>query len=546
MADVEKIIAPMSNVNDSSVVVCEHCIEDYGKVEEGQAVIIIETSKATTELTAPVNGIIHYMTDVDEEVANGTLLAVIGKTRDDIDSFLREESSGGTPPAHKTADVIFDRKDRYAYERRGGSEKKDNDTEFGIYDSAVTLGEIMVRNSEYSDKDKLLARIRTSEGVRDMTAPASGYVYWYRKPYETIAANQPAGFISQDKNRGINYRTYKDDATDDGRQDRISYTSLRLSAAAAKLLDEKGTTAEALGLTGLVTADDVCRAIEPSTSSGKKTQMLPVEHSVPGKYVKPSKAKRTEVQYLGEANKNAVLSRVSVLVPTRGIFSACAMDHELAGRFSSVIIMEVSRLLMKYPLLRSVYEDGSIYEYDKINVGYALSIDDGLKVPVFKDSNKLSLDEVIELKEGFIEKYITKTLSPEDLSGGTFTISDMSGSGCYMFDPVLNLGQSAILGVGGENPSHTNYPLILAFDHRVCDGMMAAEFLNELRQRLAGHENVLLPAPCEEEYDGQRDVYCNYCFRDAKELEEKGHYLFKAVDKTGQEKYICSICAAGY
>lgn len=551
MSGVFEIVAPLSNVNDNSVVVCEQLTEDGAMVTKGQPVVTIETSKAASELTAPADGIIRYVVNVLDEVPNGTVLALVGENPADIDAYIKETAENNRVSAKSETAVSAGEPERTAGKNRSG---KDEDTPFGVFENTVTLGEIMVRDGETAEAGRLLARVRSSSGVEEIKAPVSGYVFWDVMPYEIIQAGEAAGVISGSGVRKASFgRT--------GRKKDRNYTSLRISAAAGRLLDEYDTSAQALGLSGLITARDVLRCVKSEghydggdnhageaypRGTHKDKVKKPVVHQTTGGYEKLSKAKRSEAAFLSEANSEAVVSRVSVLVPTRGIFSACSEDPELAGRFSSILIMETAALLKKYPMLQSVYDDGNVFVYDQINVGYAVSIDEGLKVPVFHKCDGLSLDEIAALKEEYIEKYVDKTLSADDLSGGTFTITDMSQSGCFMFDPVLNLGQSAILGVGGENTAHTEYPLILAFDHRVCDGMSAAAFLNDLRTRLVAYENALMPEPDKDEDQSEREAYCDYCFRDAQELEKKGHYLFKSVDKNGQEKYICSICAAGY
>ena len=280
------------------------------------------------------------------------------------------------------------------------------------------------------------------------------------------------------------------------------------------------------------------------------------------KTIRSSKSKKTEARLLSEANRDVVVSQVSVLVPTQGIFSACQEDPELARKFSATIIFETARLLQKYPQFCSIYSDNSIYQYDDINIGYALFIDDGLKVPVFRNANQYSVEDIMSMKDDFIEKYITKTLTTEDLSNGTFTITDLSSSGCFLFSPVINYGQSAILGIGGENSKGDEYPIVLAFDHRVTDGATATAFLVELKKRLIAHENVLLGPPKKKEEPARviervihepskskvntEELCCDSCFRTIEELTKDNLYLFATVDANGEEKHICSLCAKGW
>ena len=590
---ITKIIAPTNNVNDTSVVVYELLVENDSSVKSGQAVLIVETSKATLTIESPADGFIHFMTKIGDEVLNGNVLAVVGDTVEEAKDF---GSNGDNANPDKTAKPLLTKETHKTPDAPDSEENKagkdeNNGISFGIFDHSVTLGEIMFKNGDAVTEGEAICKVRHADKVETVKSPASDFISWNKKPYETIKAGEAIGEITK---QAIKTDKVKKPA---GTSKPVA-TFLRLSKAAQQFLDERGLTAEVLGLSGLVTVQSVQSALQASTQSQpsndsvneprinqgqtKSRQTKPSVSNignVVGHYQKLSKAKRAEGDFLARANKDAVVSQVSVLVPTQRIFTACADDPELARKFSSIIILEVSRLLKSFPAINAVHADhtdheadngsanGQLYLYDSINVGYALSIDDGLKVPVFKNADTKDLETIMAEKDRFIEKYINRELTPDDMAGGTFTITDLSSSGCYFFNPVLNLGQSAILGIGGEDTEHMHYHLILAFDHRVVDGAMATEFLCRLRDRLVAHERVLIHFSIESAATENIKVHktpvvdtantvanmidlenlaCDSCFRTAEELEEDGHYLFKVIDKHGQEKHICSICMRGW
>lgn len=536
---ITKIVAPTNNVNDTSVEVYELFVENNSHVTAGQNIIAIETSKATENIECPVDGIIRFTVSVGDEIPNGEILAIVGDSIEELDEF---EVSGMTVSVSDSSDiakpVIEDKK----IKKLKIPEISENFM-FGIFDHAVTLGETMVKDGDKVSYDMVLCKVRDGNNTKTIRAAAAGYVYWNKKPYETVKTGEAIGIISASAvSGGLNTNT-------EVLEDSVKYSSTRISKAAEKLLVQRGLTAEKLGLSGLVTVNSVTKKF----NSEKKEIKASAIHNTEGSYHKLGRTKRSEADYLSAANGEAVVSQASVLVPTQGIISACAEDSGLAERFSAIIIFETSRLLRKYPSMMSVYDGGQLFVYDSVNVGYALALDDGLKVPVFKNSDKKDLEMIIEEKKHFIEKYILKELNSDDLNGGTFTITDMSSTGCYMFNPVLNLGQSAILGIGGENTSHTDYPLILAYDHRVVDGATAAEFLCALRDRMMVHENILLGRIknteviySENKQIDIKNLICESCYRDVDELDEMGHYLLKVIDKMGKERHICSICMKGW
>lgn len=543
MNEITKVVAPTSNVNDTSVVIYEFLVDNNSEVKAGQPVISVETSKATTNIESPVSGIIRFIVAVGDEVPNGGALAIVADTIEQLESFTLNTESIASVQGNSKEQILD-----------SAQSEENKFITFGVFDHAVTLGEIMVKSGESVEKGAILCKVRDGNNIETVQAPRAGYISWNKNTYETNAAGEPLGRISH-------LRMIAPFESVDLSKDNLKYDSLRVSKAAKQLLDKNGLTAQALGLTGLVTVNEVMDFLNPNKN--KKVDnpsefVQPIvdtafSYSTNGIYKKLSKAKRNEANFLSAANREAVVSQATVLVPTCGIISACNEDSELAKRFSSIIIFETSKLLKSYRNMNSIYEDGQLFVYDEINVGYAIAINDGLKVPVFKNSDQKELNVLIEEKDRFIEKYITKELSPDDLSGGTFTITDLSSTGCYMFNPVLNLGQSAILGIGGENPSHTDYPLILAYDHRVVDGAMAVEFLCKLRERLIAHENVLIGRP-EKKEDVEiapqqataKELVCDSCFRTAEEVDKMGLFLFKVIDKTGKEKHICTICMKGW
>ena len=138
---------------------------------------------------------------------------------------------------------------------------------------------------------------------------------------------------------------------------------------------------------------------------------------------------------------------------------------------------------------------GRLKLYQAVNVGVAVGTANGLVVPVIKDAGGKSLAEVTRELGVFQEKAKTLHFTAEDLSGGTFTLSNLGMFGIERFQAIVNPPQSAILAVGSvvqtpvaqENGAVTVRPLMsltVTVDHRVLDGVQAAEFLGEVKARI--------------------------------------------------------------
>lgn len=161
--------------------------------------------------------------------------------------------------------------------------------------------------------------------------------------------------------------------------------------------------------------------------------------------------------------------------------------------FTDILTAAVAKTIRKNIYINSTLEEGSVVVFDEINIGIATATEKGLVVPVLKNADRLSLKEVSELRHSLIERTIKGRQTPEDLSGGTFTITNLGMFGIESFKPVLNPGQAAILAVGkilktpvaddaGTVSVKPVMKLSLACDHRIVDGAEGAKFLSDLKE----------------------------------------------------------------
>ncbi|MDR0910082.1 MAG: 2-oxo acid dehydrogenase subunit E2 [Spirochaetaceae bacterium] len=458
-----------------------------------------------------------------------------------------------------------------------------------VNDETVVIAEFMVDDMSSVETDTEIACLETSKATFTVTAPKSGIIHFLVEIGSEVPVGNVLAIIGKDKSDIGSYHRSEStvkianmqteipvlqERTQEANSSKqnvwIEYSDVRPTMAAQRVLTEKGLIAEQLGLRGLVKLSDVLQKLEPESNKQKAAiieNILEISPKANMQLRNLSKAKRSEIQFLTSANSSALLSQVSVLVPTNGFFKKALNEPSCTKQFSSRIIFEVSRLLQKYPDLQCLYHNGQAYQYTDTNIGYAMCIEGveghGLKVPVFRNCDKMSLDDIVSAKDAFLEKYITNTLSLEDLDGGTFTITDLSASGSWLFNPLLNYMQSAILGIGGENPQGDAFPLVLAFDHRVTDGMTATAFLNELKERLVSHQKLLQvdedatdinrvlisdelkPAAQSVKTTEEELPFCSRCYRDIDELIQMGQYLIQTIGRNGQTQMQCTICMEG-
>jgi pyruvate dehydrogenase E2 component (dihydrolipoamide acetyltransferase) len=161
---------------------------------------------------------------------------------------------------------------------------------------------------------------------------------------------------------------------------------------------------------------------------------------------------------------------------------------------TDLLVRVTAEALVRHPRVNASWRDGSIAAGEAVNVGIAVATDDALVVPVIHDADRLTLRELAERRAALVEAARAGSLRPEDVSGGTFTISNLGMFGVDAFLAVLNPPQAAILAVGriadrvvpveGEPGVRPYLTLSVSFDHRVVDGARGARFLDTLASLL--------------------------------------------------------------
>ena len=154
-----------------------------------------------------------------------------------------------------------------------------------------------------------------------------------------------------------------------------------------------------------------------------------------------------------------------------------------------VLIKACAESLRRVPAMNSVLANGTIHYFDQVNMGVAVALDAGLIVPVIRDVGAMSINEISSATSELADRARANALSPDDVVGGTFTISVLGS--VDGFTPILNPPQSAILGIGrsvqkpvvarGEIVVREMMTLSLTADHQVIDGAVAASFMRRLQ-----------------------------------------------------------------
>ncbi len=455
-----------------------------------------------------------------------------------------------------------------------------------VNDETATLVAWYVPNGSVVSVGQDIAQVETSKAVLEIPAPADGILRYGFEPgsevpvggeiahiggpeeaeTSTSAGTEPPGpapMASMEDPassplpsaaHGLVAAPVQTGPSGNGHQP-SSLAPPRFSRKARAWLDEQGLDPELFEGRGLVRLADLMPSELPASPgpepSAPRAEPIVAASGVCTRSEPLSRAKRTEGRYLRSGLENTLPSVVSVACPTRGLRAAACRVPEIGDQASALILFEAARLLKKYPVFNAFHADDQVHYYESVHIGFAVDAGSGLKVPVVRDADRKSPARIAEEMRERVVEYLGGTLPVEALAGGTFTVTDLSSEGVISFHPLINRGQSAILGVGGEvfpaGSSHEGFfHLILAFDHQLAEGRLAARFLNELAARLQAHEAVLRgKAGTSVSSASSEEPYCQRCQLSIEELDSYGRYLVSTLRPDGSSRLICSYCLRG-
>lgn len=244
-------------------------------------------------------------------------------------------------------------------------------------------------------------------------------------------------------------------------------------------------TVEGTGHDGRITEEDVQRAIDAQAAEGEEeTERIPIRgmRATIARRMQDSLQNAAQLTLFTEIDVTALSERRQ------------ALKQEFDISYTDLILKAVALTLKEHPLLNATATEDEIILHSEVNIGLAVSLDAGLQVPVIRNVDILSLEEVSEATSAAAKRARAGTLTEADLQDGTFSVTNLGTYDVDGFTPIINPPQVAILGVGrivsrlamemGEVVEQSMMTLSLTFDHRVVDGAPAAAFLQDLKGRL--------------------------------------------------------------
>ena len=358
-------------------------------------------------------------------------------------------------------------------------------------------------------RDELLVDIETDKVVIEVVSPTDGVLQEILKGTgDTIVSNQAIGTVAAGEVTAVAPTAAPAAESVAAPTVSASATSAPASPAAKKMIAENNVDAAAIagtGKEGRITKEDVASALTAPATAPMAVSNGRLEERVPMSRLRAKVAERL----LHASQSTAMLTTFNEvnMAPVMEIRNRYKQEFEKAHDgvrlgFMSFFVRACTEALKRYPAVNASLDGADIVYHGYQDIGVAVSSPRGLVVPVLRNSDNMSLAHIEKGIRDFGEKARDGKLAIEDMTGGTFTISNGGVFGSLLSTPILNPPQTAILGMHKiqERPMAVNGEVVvlpmmylaLSYDHRMIDGKEAVQFLVTVKDLLEDPTRLLL------------------------------------------------------
>lgn len=504
-------------------------------VKEGDILAEIETDKATMEFESFNAGtLLHIGIQEGESAPVDSLLAIIGQPGEDISALL----SGSTEPAPKTetvAAVAVKTEISNAVEMPAGVKV----VTMPRLSDTMTDGTVATWLKKIGDTVKegdILAEIETDKATMEFESFNAGTLLYIgvnegqTAPVDSIlaiigpAGTDVSGIAANFKAGGTaeapkaEAKTEATSATPVVTQTTNTGGRVFASPLAKKIAQDKGidlSQVKGSGENGRIVKNDVegftpqTAASQAVATSAASTVAPAVKPFVPAgekfqEEIKNSQMRKTIARRLAESKFTAPHYYLTIEVAMEEAMKSRATINTVPDTkvsFNDMVVKACAMALKKHPQVNSQWREDAMIINHHVNIGVAVAVEDGLVVPVLNFTDQMSLSQIGAAVKDLAGKAKNKKLTPAEMEGSTFTVSNLGMFGIQSFTSIINQPNSAILSVGAieEKPVVRNGQIVvgntmtvtLACDHRTVDGATGAQFLQTLRQYLENPVTML-------------------------------------------------------
>lgn len=500
-----EIKVPAVGESITEVTVAQWTKQDGELVEMDEIICELESDKASFEVTAEAAGVLHPKVAEGDTIEIGALLAVI----DESAAPVAEASSSPEPAAAEpksTGEIV----------------------EMPVPAVGESINEVTISNwskstGDYVELDEVIAEIESDKATFDLTATASGILEVIASEGETLEIGALICKIAVAEGAPIKEEKSIEAApAASPASSQQTYATGHASPAASKILDEKGIAATSVagsGRDGRITKADAQAATKPAPAPApaKKEVAKPAfEPPVLGGGIsrEQSRQKMSPLRKTVSRRLVAVKNETAMLTTFNEVNMKPIMDlrkkyketfkekYEVGLGFMSFFTKACTVALQEWPAVNAMIDGEEIVYNDFCDISIAVSAPKGLVVPVIRNAEAMSFDQIEKEVVRLATKARDNKLSIDEMTGGTFTITNGGVFGSMMSTPIINAPQSAILGMHNivERPVVENGEIVarpmmyvaLSYDHRIIDGRESVSFLVRVKQLLEDPTRLLL------------------------------------------------------
>ncbi len=506
-----EIKVPTVGESINEVTVAQWMKKDGDFVEVDEILCELESDKATFEVTAESSGTLKIIAKEGETLEIGATLCSIdengaGSSSDKSSQKSHAESS---PKSEKVAD---------AQPEATGEVKKMVVPSVGESITEVTLSQWMKKEGDAVELDEVLAEIESDKATFELTAEASGILHIVAEEGATLEVGAHVCDIevttgTSSKPSDSEHREATSKADDEGPV---------ASPAASKIIAENNISAAEIkgtGKDGRITKEDALKAVEdakskPAVSKEEKTETA--ESPAPQVQGERSEERKRMSSLRKTVSRRlvAVKNETAMLTTFNEVDMKPIMDirkqykeqfkekYEVGLGFMSFFTRAVTLALQEWPAVNAKIDGDEIIYHHYADISIAVSAPKGLMVPVIRNAERMSFQEIEKEIIRLATRARENKLSIEEMEGGTFTITNGGIFGSMLSTPIINAPQSAILGmhniveravvINGEVVVRPMMYVALSYDHRIIDGRESVSFLVRVKQLLEDPVRLLL------------------------------------------------------
>ena len=390
----------------------------------------------------------------------------------------------------------------------------------------ATVGAWVKNEGDIIEAGETILELETEKVNLEVTAPASGQLENVNISegeivnVGTVLGTINPDVIEADNNSEKQPDTVKDDSDnsttkiENDQQDENSNSEINITPLAKNLADKNNIDINKIkgtGRAGKITVDDINQKL--SNDSVSTTAQPPAPESKSSGELETrkriTKRRETIAKRLKEAHLNTVMTTtynevdMTEIMKIRAKYKESFKEEKGVGLgFMSFFVKSVVQALIDFPNLNSEMGENEIIMKNYYNIGIAVASDEGLVVPVLKNANNLSFSGVESGIVDMVKKTQSKTLTIDDLTGGTFTITNGGTFGSMFSTPIINPPQVGILGmhaikkkpvvIDDEVVVRPMMYLALTYDHRLVDGGEAVQFLVRIKDFIEDPQKLLI------------------------------------------------------